>query len=59
MMGSSIIFLIGLRLIGRVLTNFLLQKKMEAMEEEPDNLTKAKQKVEEAQAKTSKHSGRK
>ena len=51
MMGSSIIFLIGLRLIGRVLTNFLLQKKMEAMEEEPDNLTKAKQKVEELKQK--------
>ena len=51
MMGSSIIFLIGLRLIGKVLANFLIQKKLEAMEEEPDNLTKAKQKVEELKQK--------
>ena len=50
-MSTSIILLFGLRMVGQVLAHFLMQKKIEAealnLEEEVDEITRAKAKVQE------------
>jgi predicted lipid-binding transport protein (Tim44 family) len=54
MMSSSIILLLALRLIGKVLSSFLIQKKLEAESQqapEEDNISKTKAKVEELKQK--------
>jgi low affinity Fe/Cu permease len=54
-MSTSIILLLSLRMVGRVLAHFLMQKKMEAealnQEEEVDEITRTKAKVQELRDK--------